>query len=63
LAPIWRIFFEAKLALSEINSLCLQEGSAMQQFSPEEILTGTVPLTPYDAFALWLHINRGRLTT
>jgi 8-oxo-dGTP pyrophosphatase MutT (NUDIX family) len=61
LAPIWRYFYEVELTASRLADLRLQEGSAMQLFSANEILTATVPLTPYDSFALWFHINRGRL--
>lgn len=61
LAPIWRYFYEIELAASRLADLRLQEGSAMQLFSADEVLTATVPLTPYDSFALWFHINRGRL--
>jgi 8-oxo-dGTP pyrophosphatase MutT (NUDIX family) len=61
LSPIWRYFYEVELAASSLPSLRLQEGAAMRLFSPEDILRATVPLTPYDSFALWFHINRGRL--
>jgi 8-oxo-dGTP pyrophosphatase MutT (NUDIX family) len=61
LATIWRYFYEVELASARLASLRLHEGSAMRLFSAEEILTGAVPLTPYDAFALWFHVNRSRL--
>ena len=60
-APIWRYFYEIELAASRLADLRLQEGSAVQLFSADEILTATVPLAPYDSFALWFHINRDRL--
>ena len=61
LAPIWRYFYEIVLAAPCFADLRLGEGSAMRLFSAHEILTATFPMTPYDAFALWCHINRGRL--
>jgi 8-oxo-dGTP diphosphatase len=61
LPPIWRYFYEVELAPSRLPDLQLQEGSAMQLFSADQILTASVLLTPYDSFALWFHINRGRL--
>jgi len=61
LAPIWRIFFEVTLAKGSLATLSLGEGSDMQVFAPEAILTHQIPLTPYDAFALWMHINGSRL--
>lgn len=61
LLPIWRVFYEVELAPAEIGRLTLQEGAAMRAFSAGEILAGSQPLTPYDSFALWFHINRSRL--
>lgn len=56
-----RHFFEVPLTQSEMDSLRLTEGSAMALFSAQDILTNTIQMTPYDNFALWFHINRGRL--
>jgi 8-oxo-dGTP pyrophosphatase MutT (NUDIX family) len=61
LAPIWRNFYEITLASTVFPKLRLREGKDMRLFSAEAILTGAIALTPYDSFALWLHINRGRL--
>jgi 8-oxo-dGTP pyrophosphatase MutT (NUDIX family) len=61
LEPIWRYFYEIALPPSVIPQLRLDEGSEMRLVSAESILTAAILLTPYDAFALWLHINRGRL--
>ena len=59
--PIWRYFYEAILPPDVVPTLQLNEGSDVCLFSGEAILSATISLTPYDAFALWLHINRGRL--
>jgi 8-oxo-dGTP pyrophosphatase MutT (NUDIX family) len=61
LSPIWRYFYELELSRAVIPKLRLGEGSAMQLFDAAAILTGAIPLTPYDGFGLWLHINRARL--
>jgi 8-oxo-dGTP pyrophosphatase MutT (NUDIX family) len=62
LAPISRYYYELEFATSQLATLRLQEGAAFRLFSPGQILATAVPLTPYDAFALWFHINRQRLT-
>jgi 8-oxo-dGTP pyrophosphatase MutT (NUDIX family) len=62
LAPIWRYFYEIELGSGTLGHLRLQEGAGMQLYPPEEILSGAILLTPYDAFALWFHVNRRRLT-
>lgn len=61
LPPIWRYFYEIKLDVVQVPALRLNEGEAMDSFAAEVILAGSIPLTPYDGFALWLHINRQRL--
>jgi 8-oxo-dGTP pyrophosphatase MutT (NUDIX family) len=61
LQPIWRIFYEIVISEKEMAGLSLGEGSDMRLFSVEDILTHRIQLTPYDAFALWMHINRSRL--
>lgn len=61
LPPIWRYTYELQLSPARLEALRVLEGVAMRLFSVEEILAGSMPLTPYDAFSLWLHINRRRL--
>jgi 8-oxo-dGTP pyrophosphatase MutT (NUDIX family) len=61
LPPIWRYFYEVELKPATLSKLTLREGARMELFPPEAILTGAVRITPYDAFALWFHISRGRL--
>jgi len=61
LERIWRYFYEVALKRPQLDDLHLQEGSEMRLFSADELLLNAVPLTPYDAFALWFHINQGRL--
>ena len=54
-----RAFFEVSLAAERVRSLILQEGADLRVFSPAEIQN--LRITPYDAFGLWLHINRERI--
>lgn len=61
MAPFSRHFYELELTQQELDSLRLEEGSAMRLFPAADILTGAMQMTPYDCFALWFHINRGRL--
>jgi len=61
LDPIWRIFCEIAISKEQMAGLTLGEGSDMRLFPAAAILTHQIPLTPYDAFALWMHINRSRL--
>jgi 8-oxo-dGTP diphosphatase len=62
MAPIWRFFYQIDLSETKLAGLKLREGSAMQTFSADDITQNRIPITPYDAFALWFHINRARLT-
>jgi 8-oxo-dGTP pyrophosphatase MutT (NUDIX family) len=57
---IFRTFFEIALTPAQFSALQLGEGSAVRTFSVPEVLGG-LRLVPYDAFALWMHINRSRL--
>jgi len=59
--PIARTFFEILMARSEIDRLRLREGKEVAAFTPVEALND-LQMTPYDAFALWLHANRERLS-
>ena len=61
LTPIRRYFYEITIDPALYAKLQLNEGAAMRLFGPEAILTGGVPMTPYDSFALWLHINAKRV--
>lgn len=61
LPPIWRLFYEIELDPTVLATLKVMEGCQMELFSAEAILGNTIAITPYDAFALWFHINRGRL--
>jgi 8-oxo-dGTP pyrophosphatase MutT (NUDIX family) len=57
---IYRTFYEIRLGDSQVAGLSLAEGSEFRPFTAREALGG-LRLTPYDAFALWLHANRARI--
>jgi 8-oxo-dGTP pyrophosphatase MutT (NUDIX family) len=61
LQAIWRVFFEIDAPADMMRDLRLREAAGVDLITPDAILTGAIPLTPYDAFALWLHVNRRRL--
>jgi len=43
-----------------VSRFVLHEGAGMQLFAPNELFA--LPnVTPYDSFAIWLHLARGRL--
>lgn len=57
----FRTFYEVSLSSEQRSELVLGEGRELRAFTGEEVLA--LPrVVPYDAFALWLHISRGRLT-
>ncbi|HVA15633.1 MAG TPA: NUDIX domain-containing protein [Stellaceae bacterium] len=55
-----RAYYEARLAPHHLANLRLGEGSRFAVFAAREALS-LRRVTPYDAFALWLHANSGRL--
>jgi 8-oxo-dGTP pyrophosphatase MutT (NUDIX family) len=57
---IYRIFFEVRVDRTALAGFKMGEGRAARAFAPDDVLR-LAPVTPYDAFALWLHINQGRL--
>ena len=54
-----RAYYEFTVNAERIARFVLHEGAAMQTFAPQELFA--LPyITPYDSFALWLHVARGR---
>jgi 8-oxo-dGTP pyrophosphatase MutT (NUDIX family) len=58
---VHRTYFTASVDADEVKHLQLREGAGFDAFQPEDMFA-RLRLTPYDAFALWLHVSRGRLT-
>jgi 8-oxo-dGTP pyrophosphatase MutT (NUDIX family) len=54
-----RIYYTLEMSVAEYNDSTLGEGSAIGIFNATEML-GELRLTPYDAFALFLHSNQAR---
>jgi 8-oxo-dGTP pyrophosphatase MutT (NUDIX family) len=54
-----RVVFEIALAAADLDRLVLGEGAAMAAFTAEDLLLRP-RVTPYDAFAVWLHHHRAR---
>lgn len=58
--PIRRVFFElVPLPVAVLERLVVGEGRALAAFSGREALGG-LRLTPYDSFALWMHVQGRR---
>ncbi len=55
---VFRIYYEVPVTLSAYSRLILHEGAEVKAFTGAEVLQQRV--TPYDAFAIWLHIRRSR---
>lgn len=58
---IERWFYEIDMPINVFRTLRLNEGREMRLFSAEEALAPSLPVTPYDAFAIWLSVARRRL--
>lgn len=58
LGTVDRTYFH--LRLSDFAGLRLGEGADIAAFAAEQALQD-VRMVPYDAFALWMHHNRGRI--
>lgn len=54
LGHCYRMFFEVPIGIGDLTTLKLGEGHRMEPFPVERLLLDE-RLTPYDAFALWLH--------
>ena len=59
LEKYFRSYYEIAVSGAALASVVLHEGAAMRSVPGDEALT--MRLVPYDAFALFLHHQRGRL--
>jgi 8-oxo-dGTP pyrophosphatase MutT (NUDIX family) len=55
----FRSYYLVEVSQVEFDSFRLHEGDAVEAFTPDEVF-GRLRVTPYDAFALWLHYARAR---
>ncbi len=58
--PVYRIFYEIGVPGEHFATLRLHEGAQVNAFAAEELLAQP-NVTPYDAFAIWLHAKRAVL--
>lgn len=56
---VYRIYFEVPVSTLAYSRFVLHEGAQFRAFSGAEILQQS-RVTPYDAFAIWLHYRRER---
>jgi len=59
---VYRIYFEILVSAAVFDRFVLHEGAAFEAVEGRELLMRR-RVTPYDAFAIWLHMNRQRLET
>lgn len=55
-----RTFFQVAVPMAAFQGFVLHEGADLQAHAGAELLASR-QVTPYDAFALWLHLSRHRL--
>jgi len=56
---VYRIYYEILVPVISYTRFKLHEGAQLKAFSGAEILSGP-RVTPYDAYAIWLHMRRSR---
>lgn len=56
---VYRIYYEVPVSAAAFSRFVLHEGAQVRAFSAFEILSEQ-RVTPYDAFAIWLHYRRDR---
>jgi 8-oxo-dGTP pyrophosphatase MutT (NUDIX family) len=56
---VFRIYYEVRVGRAQQSGLRLHEGKEMRWFGGGELLT-LQRVTPYDAFALWMHYRAAR---
>ncbi len=58
---VYRIYFVVPVSDQEFSRFVLHEGAEFKAFTGAEILTQPL-VTPYDSFAIWLHMNQIRFS-
>ena len=56
---VYRIYYEIPIPAESFARFTLREGAQIKAFSGTEILS-QARVTPYDAFAIWLHFKHSR---
>lgn len=57
---VFRIYYELRVSRRAFGKLILHEGTAFEAVDARELLLRR-RVTPYDAFAIWLHASKSRL--
>ncbi len=58
-SKVFRIYYAIKVTESELSRFVLHEGAAFEAIDGKELLSNR-KVTPYDAFAVWMHMSRRR---
>ena len=58
---VYRTYYEVPVSSADFSTFVLHEGAQVSAFRAEEILRQP-RVTPYDAFAIWLHFRRDRFS-
>ena len=58
-SKVYRIFYEIQVPETAFQRFVLHEGAAFEAIGGRDLLTQH-KVTPYDAFAIWMHMNRQR---
>lgn len=56
---VFRVYFEIRVPTETYERFVLHEGADMQALAGHNLLVGK-QTTPYDAFAIWMHMNTHR---
>jgi 8-oxo-dGTP pyrophosphatase MutT (NUDIX family) len=59
---VCRVYFEISVPTAAFRRFALHEGAAFEAVTGRALLTHR-KVTPYDAFAIWLHMSRHRFNT
>jgi ADP-ribose pyrophosphatase YjhB (NUDIX family) len=54
---VFRVYFEVRVPDAALAKFVLHEGAEVRAFGGPELLANH-RVTPYDAFAVWMHLNR-----
>jgi 8-oxo-dGTP pyrophosphatase MutT (NUDIX family) len=58
-SKVFRIYFEIRVPEETYERFVLHEGAGLQALAGRDLLAGK-QTTPYDAFAIWMHMNTHR---
>ncbi len=59
---VYRVYFEVSVPATAFRRFVLHEGAAFEAITGHALLTHR-KVTPYDAFAIWMHVSRRRFDT